>query len=1417
MKKRVRLYKAQMGGVQAMQQVEQGMQGQPQVSDDQLIQATINLISQGSDPEEAMTKLMDSGIDQQKANQIVSSVVNYINQQDEERVASMEEDQEKLEELAAEEESAREEAEDAEREQQKDAYAQMYYGNDQSDDGAMDEEEAMMDMNMMRYGGKVPSKRTFVKNVMKKLQAGGMQQQQSNVADDTDTGARKSRLTDFVGSLQNNANSALMKQDAEQMYNQFMQDGGDVESSMQTFDPYHNLAHYSDAFEHTMPFQETGIQQAQFGGRSGRRQMRRMNRNIGRMLGNIPAGYTSNRGFAQFPGGFNIMTLPIGMPKMGYMPAYGGSYGGVRLANIDVRKSGLFGHPRQYTINYAQDVVTNPQLQREMMQQEARNATQELKDQVETSPAKSEDKPVVPTEGQVVDKTKGYDTNWSKPTNQEAYRKAEDLYNKEWSRVYYLGPNSNDFMNDFQVPEVVPISGRFDDWHMGRGINYKGSGKKDNPNTPYLDESRVLSGQYSSSDLEYFGNLIKKAEETGQPLPPEIAAMIPSKENISYMATDPDTGYEYSVQDYTSGPNQPYATKIQKYRDDMNSLDAGAMYTEDAPYGKDKTGLNNLAPLYSFTLGEPNIPKTPTKTKKQQGGIISNPFQDPYGNLQKFIYGGGEDISVPMVAGKITDDPYFQYGGLTEYQDKGQVAELSPAELELAKKYNINDPGFSAEETRRRIKEEQRNEYIDAQMSSQNKEEEPSNNSTRTQYPTQRNYDPYNRADYNNTRVYNPYSTPIYPPLFRGRAGFGRFNPLAANPVFSNAGSWAQQMNLPYDPRTGMTIPGGGFGPDSYLKQIDVRRSGLFGDPRRYTMTFGHPKGDPLAPRIGMDGATPAAYKDMAQQQMMNQQPQRQGARGTIPDEEWDALSGKAKRSIRQGERKAGRNPYIQNENYQPQGATTPTTPSTTTTTGATTTTPTATATTTPTTTTAPATGTTTPATGTAPTATTPTITQTTVGGKPKYTYKSGDVTFQSQNEYTPQEAEELLKGYGYTGNEPTKNNVEEVPTNESTTPETTTPTEAEPTVNKSRGKRFTKENVQNVAQKAGNYMIPSAGKNLYQGVTNAMNRRKAVDAALSGVPRNEARLFGPEAINYRQTLNQINDKTAEWKQLPGMVNEKPNREELQSALDFYGANIEPSVKQLAQSKQAANKYFEDVPMRTKNKNFREWKRSQLSQQAYGGYVPEFQPGGQYGDITVYTSNPSLSGFSDIDLLSAPTAPIANVPQSNVFDAFKTPLSSDLQLSDAERKAMGEPEQMEIDPNQPLRQQTKKQYDEDVSSVDFKNRNMTTIDFMQGVNALNSGIYRGLNFKEMMGDATRKNHLYNRLPADATYGTTRSYDRGTYDPEGLFMPDEQGFRGVVKYGGYLQDGGQLGEDAETWMSEDQIRQFLADGGELEFI
>jgi hypothetical protein len=801
MKKRVRLYKAQMGGYAAAQQMA-AQQNEVQITDDQLMEASADLMNQGEDSEAVLEKLIQSGIDPVRSRRIVDDVLASIEEDDQAMMAETSEDQAAQEELRMQEQADLEEQQaEAEREAQKERYEQMYYADSNADDGSEDEEDFMME-NLMRYGGKVPSKRTFVKNVMNltKKQLGGEETKDKNTADGTDTGKRENRLKAFVGSLQGNANNALMKEDAEAMYGQYFQDGGDTESGMMTFDPYHNLAHYSDTFEHAMPQDMTSMMKAQDGGanlsprqqRQMQRQNNRMMNQTNRMIQNIPVGY----GTGMFPQGVNVLNIPRGQGNPSALSRF---TGGVRMANIDVRRTGIFGRPKEYTITFANDVASNPQLQSEMMQQEARNMRQTVKDVTDagyrtvttysgTSSASSSTKPsaTVPTEGQVTD----------------FFKKDEDK-DKLPDYLEVAGTESAEGTSSSTTPAsgtTTATSGttRSSSGYEGKGKTNSGSKNKYSPPKPVVieEESETVENKIpiNPNYAQEFTKVVKNIAGNLMPKPVYI----------------PDNVY---IQ-----PSDPRYKLMTPDRRNKNTL----LGLQLSMQPKKKTSAN----------------------KKQEGGMISNPFQDPYGNLQKFIYGGGDDIAIPQVAGKLTDDAYFAYGGLTSYEDKGEVATAQ------------EKPNTEATEESKDLKIGDLEPWMKNPATGKPWTKEEWDKRDKSTTTTTKSSTTTPKSTTTNTTVVPGYSAPIYPPLFgggRGIRGLLGANALAANPFIQRAGSWTQQQGQAYDPRTGKPMDISSMA-NAPINRIDVKKTGMLsGMPKKYTMYFGQ-QSDPTAPLITMPG-----------------------------------------------------------------------------------------------------------------------------------------------------------------------------------------------------------------------------------------------------------------------------------------------------------------------------------------------------------------------------------------------------------------------------------------------------------------------------------------------------------------------------------------------------------------------------------
>lgn len=1017
MKKRVRLYKAQMGGYNAAQQVQQQQQAP---TEQQMYDYVLASLGDGKEPEEIHAELVQSGIPEEISKKVIEDSVTYLEeQQANEEAAQTPNDEDSQKRLEEEEMMARRRQEDEEAEQQYNQQLQEMYA-DYNEHDYSDDESLASDL-VMRKGGNVPSKRTFVKNVMKltKKQLGGQETQDKNRADSTDTGERAWGLKAFVGSLQGHANDALMKEDAKAMYNQYFQDGGDTESGMMDFDPYHNLAHYSDTFEHAMPEEMTSMMKAQEGGMSPG-QARRMQRRTDRIIRNIPVGY-GGYGAGMFPQGINI--LNIAQPQM--MAAQNNTplsnfTNGVRMANIDVRRVGLFGRPKEYTINFANDVATNPQLQKELMEQEARNTRQTIKDITDagytttvTDSGIKGSSSTVPTEGQATDFFKKDDNTNKIPDYLEITGGPNDMGASSTTPPMVTGTGGggsrtgsgggrsgggNNFTEteeelvlDEETGAYVPASMKaafiqnvnkqsiFNPYSFpgnpysppGKGkyapdiytlpdkkgfyytVNEKGNVEKykGSPNT-WSPSAKPIATIKDQSTINYvidkgkaytpsktktesnFPTLQEWLKSKGYPNSPKYVQQYNIEKNGSKELTAAKSSGASLAKTFgsTTPPTKNNSTPVKEYTKNGIKVQVYTKYQTDAQTGKkfpikivkrfDSKGKLLDNSYVEFTpykdYGPTKIPYNQYFGKKQQGGIISNPFEDPYGNLQKFIYGGGDDISIPEVAGKLTDDAYFQYGGLTEYADKGQVTEgpykgnrytiytlnSDPPTYQVrdesgAEVFRSKDKGaaesyinqFESTSTaprsgvssvsgaepkagQKKADWEKASGYSstgeggdlvwDGKSWVKASDYKPSTTSSKTSNTTTSNTNttsnPKTTTTTTNTTMFPGQVAPIYPPLFgagllRGRLGA---NALAFNPFIQYAGSWTQQRGQAFDPATGKPIDITGM-ENTPLSRIKVDKVGLLsGRPKKYTMYFG----EPVAEGTSSTGAAAATSQE---------------------------------------------------------------------------------------------------------------------------------------------------------------------------------------------------------------------------------------------------------------------------------------------------------------------------------------------------------------------------------------------------------------------------------------------------------------------------------------------------------------------------------------------------------------------------
>jgi hypothetical protein len=219
-----------------------------------------------------------------------------------------------------------------------------------------------------------------------------------------------------------------------------------------------------------------------------------------------------------------------------------------------------------------------------------------------------------------------------------------------------------------------------------------------------------------------------------------------------------------------------------------------------------------------------------------------------------------------------------------------------------------------------------------------------------------------------------------------------------------------------------------------------------------------------------------------------------------------------------------------------------------------------------------------------------------------------------------------------------------------------------------------------------------------------------------------------------------------------------------------------------------------------------------------GPMNPEMQYGGAQSGVNTpvsYTDNPALAGMSDVDMISLNPG-IEGVQGGINWNQMSTPGANM-----PTRDQSNDPKQYTVDPNQREAHQNKKVYTgnpEDVS-FDFKTKNKYNNEAM--LNVANAGIRGVTGLIDRARNKKSEAKMYDNLTADNLYASDPSKDRGDYEANsGLYRLDEQGQQWnsrSKRYGGNIyQNGGMVAGD-EVFMTDEEIQEFLANGGDLEFI
>jgi hypothetical protein len=859
MKKKVRIYKAggntgaylnktaqwmmQMGGTPDISQLGYPSQQQEQqeMSPDMLMNSVITDLSNQVPEQQIAFKLitihkLDPVQAKQFINSVKSSLVNSEEEEDEEIAATTNTSNNSLDD----EENIIPE-EDFETEEEAELVNEDTYED-------VDDNQFAADL-IMKYGG---SKRNYVNSVLKLVKKNLGGDAKSTDTDPIGEDVRDNMKQSFVGSLKNQSTIAKAKEQAEKEYEQLqaMQNNYNQQSALQNFIPEEQ-------------------DYMQFGGQ--RRAMRQFNRAMRKM----PFG----------------MTGPV--------------------TKFDVRRSGLFGRPKEYSIEFGANplmqLANNPYLA-SMYGYGTTTKTIKTPGRIGTEAiAKTVNKKAT-EEVASQNTTTAANTSAKQPTLEEM--RAAATAAGDWG---YTPPQANNVGNTAEVGSgntqpsvenendvVVKPSIKKDNWGRPEGDKWYGFDPESkqftigetpewyNPSQEKTNESNIEGStdgmkQFGQARMQY-ANANNPAKyynpNTGKYEYRPMSALADDELISTAVMGAPNWGMNFGgkgiefltnrlIGSGAKGASSKLGSTAAKQflGKGQNMLNPGQRMLNQGQNMLNR-GQGMLNPGQRMLNPPPGFQY---KMPFQSGGMVDNPMSDPYGNLQRFVYGGNDidQADIDDVYSKDTTDPYFQYGGLTEYQGDKEGSQTDE---------NYCPPGATNCFPRK------------------TKEAEAKDEEETTDYET-RLAEEKKKWEQEFMQKQNPFgSTPNMLGNFGER--FGAYNPLTNNRLLSGmpqyAGSWDKTMRAPYDKRSGQQFAGmQGFNPNAQISNIDVTKTGLLGRPKKYSITYNNnPTGKPEDRRLA--GTAPAAQS----KEVSESKPTFSNTEG---------LGFRAASAIRRGERKNAR------------------------------------------------------------------------------------------------------------------------------------------------------------------------------------------------------------------------------------------------------------------------------------------------------------------------------------------------------------------------------------------------------------------------------------------------------------------------------------------------------------------------------
>jgi len=252
-------------------------------------------------------------------------------------------------------------------------------------------------------------------------------------------------------------------------------------------------------------------------------------------------------------------------------------------------------------------------------------------------------------------------------------------------------------------------------------------------------------------------------------------------------------------------------------------------------------------------------------------------------------------------------------------------------------------------------------------------------------------------------------------------------------------------------------------------------------------------------------------------------------------------------------------------------------------------------------------------------------------------------------------------------------------------------------------------------------------------------------------------------------------------------------------------------------------KFFED-PETIKKRKEEEEARKQMQEEGTEAEYEKRYGGLPKAQIGVKSPTNMLNPASDATVMKPGTGPLAMPPlvSSAKKEDWRAPMLAPADENDDD-SALPDI----LDPNkfkETVLNTKDTQGEDDLIAQDVETkRKFNGVNFdnklNMGLDAF-TGTMRGLN------QAKQQNEMYaNNFNADSLYGASTNKDKGDYvaygQQTGMFRPNETGQETMGRFaygqsGGYMEEGG-FAEGDEVDMTEEELAEFIANGGEVEYL